>query len=300
MEKILILGSTGNLGGLTASLLASDHPAVALRLASTRDAGRAALKERFPNAEVVTADWYNPQSLSAAVSGVDRVFLVTPDFLTDETVVTPNVIQSVKQAGTVKQVVRLIAIPPGFSAKDLTPEQLATRCGAAQHVIAKPLLDESGLPVTYINAACWIMFNLPWFMAEDVKFHRRLAMPRAADASRLWISEGDIAAVASKVLTDPAADHVGNEYLVTGIQRYDFAQVAELLGEVIGEYVGYVDDDTSLRKVMGNHFDVLMTYFTHETVAYSNVPSTGTVEKLLGRPQVTLRDYLVANKNLFI
>jgi NAD(P)H dehydrogenase (quinone) len=297
--KILILGATGNLGRLTAAAMSAGHPSVDLRLTSHREAGKASLRDAFPQAEVVDADWYDPLSLRDAVSGVDRILMVTPDFTTDEAVVTPNVIGAIKATGGIQQLLRFIAIPPGLSINDLTPAQLATRCGATLHLVAKPLLDASGLPVTYVNAACWIMFNLPWFMAEDVRLSRRLLMPAVADSPRRWIAETDIADLFTKILTDDAAAHIGREYLVTGQQRYSFAQVAELLSDVLGESVAYEDDDRPLRCAMGESFDVLMTYFTHETKAYDAVPATRTVETLLGRPQLNLREYIERNKALF-
>ena len=298
--KILILGATGNLGRLTATILASQQPALSLRLTSHRQDGCDSLREAFPNAEVMLADWNVGSTLPPAVAGVDKVLMITPDFITDESVVTPNLIRAIKASGTVSQVVRFIAIPPGFSVKDLTPDQLATRCGAAQHVIAKPLLDASGLPMTYVNAACWIMFNLPWFMAEDVKASRRLLMPVEADAARHWVSETDIAEVFAKILSDHARLHIGREYLLSGGRRYTFAQVAALLSAAVNDKVVYVDDDSGVRRAMGDNYSKLMTYFSHETQAYSAVPSTNTVAELLGRPQVSLPDYINLHKSLFV
>lgn len=297
---ILILGATGNLGRLAATTLARAHPEVGLRLSSHRDEGRAQLRGSFPAAEVVDADWYDESSLFRAIAGVDRILVVTPDFTTDETVVTPNLIRAIKAAGRVKQVVRLIAIPPAFTINDLSEAQLATRCGAAQHVVAKPLLDSSGLPVTYVNAACWIMFNLSWFMSEDVKSTRRLLMPSCADAARLWVSETDLADIFAKLLTDSAELHVGREYLVTAGRRYTFAQVASLLGEVVGEPVTYVDSDSSLRRAMGESFSTLMTYLSHETQAYAGVPVTRVIEQLVGRAPMTLREYAEFHKDAFL
>jgi NAD(P)H dehydrogenase (quinone) len=296
---VLILGATGNLGRLTAAAIHGQYPNVQLRLTSHREEGRKQLRDAYPDAEVVAADWYDEGSLRSAIAGVERILMVTPDFATDETIVTPNLIRAVKAAGGVKQVLRFIAIPPGFTAAALTPEQLATRCGAAQHVVAKPALDASGLPVTYVNAACWIMFNLPWFMSAAVKASRSLVMPSAADAARLWVSETDLADVFTKILTADAGLHVGKDYLVTSGRRYTFAQVAALLSEVLGQPVSYVDSDASLRNAMGDAFPVLMTYFTHETEAYSAVPTTCVIEELLGRAPVTLRQYAEMNKELF-
>ena len=298
--KVLILGATGNLGRLASIALTDRYPHVQLRLTSHREEGRQSLRAAFPQAEVVEADWYDEPSLLQAVRGVDKVLMVTPDFVTDENRATPNLIRAIKDAGSVSQLVRFIAIPPGFSSKDLTAEQVATRCGAALHTIAKPLLDGSGLPVTYVNAACWIMFNLPWFMAEDVKADRHLLMPAEADAARQWIAETDIAEVFAKILADDAALHVAREYLLTGSRRYTFAQVASLVSEVLGEKVTYVDDDSGVRRAMGDQFPKLMTYFTHETQAYATVPVTHTIEKLLGRPQVTLKQYILSNREAFV
>jgi uncharacterized protein YbjT (DUF2867 family) len=297
---ILILGATGNLGRLTATALARAHPEVCLRLSSHREEGRAHLRESFPAAEVVDADWYDESSLTRAVANVDRILVVTPDFTTDETIVTPNLIRAIKSVGKVKQIVRLIAIPPAFTIDDLSEEQLATRCGAAQHVVAKPLLDASGLPVTYVNAACWIMFNLPWFMSEDVKSTRRLLMPSSTDAARLWVSETDLADIFAKLLTDPVEWHVGREYLVTAGRRYTFTQVAALLGDVVGEPVAYVDSDSTLRRTMGDSFSTLMAYFSHETQAYAGVPVTRVIEELLGRAPMTLREYAELHKDAFL
>jgi len=300
MKTVLILGATGNLGGLAASVLTEKYPEVGLRLTSSRGSGCDSLRELYPNAEVLRADWYDLSSLVEAMRGVDSVFIVVPDFTTDESIVTPNIISAVKTVGGISQVVRLIAIPPGLSAAQLSPEFLATRCGANLSVIAKPLLDTSGLPMTYINVPCWIMFNLPWFLAPEIKARRRLAMPRSSDSSRLWISEADVAEVAAKILAEDPSKHGGEEYVLTGTERIDFAQITRLLGEVIGEEVVLADDDRPLRDAMGDKFDALMTYFRHETRDYDGVPVTNTVARLLGRPQVTLRQYLAANRELFI
>ena len=298
--RILILGATGNLGRLTAAALSQKYPRIELRLTTHRKDGEAVLRRAFPTAEVVLADWYDERSIRAAIVGVDKILMVTPDFVTDEAVVTPNVIRAIQAAGGVRQLVRFIALPPGFAIDDLTPAQLATRCGAALHVVAKSLLDASGLPVTYVNAACWIMFNLPWFMSEDVKASRRLLMPSIADAARLWVSEQDIAEVFAVILADRIERHIGREYLITAGRRYTFAQVAALLGEVVGEPVIYVDSDSTLRRVMGDTFATLMTYFSHETQAYTAVPTTRTIEELLGRPPMSLAEYAVMNKELFL
>lgn len=298
METILILGATGNIGGLTSERLVA-HGGVQLRLASSREAGLAALAERFPDAETVQADWYDQASLGKAMQGVSRVLVVTPDFVTDESIVTPNIISAATAARSIEQVVRLIAIPPGLTVDKLPQRFLDTRCGANLHVIAKPLYDASGLPMTYVNVPGWIMFNLPWFLAPEVKARRQLAMPAITDADRMWISEGDIADVMATILVAPVADHVGVEHMLTASTRHDYPAIAGILSDELGDEVRFVDDDGPLREAMGEAFDTLMTYFEHETQAYDGVQHRETVAQLLGRPQESVRDYIKANRELF-
>lgn len=299
MSKILILGATGNIGGLTASRMASE-PGVELRLASSKEAGCATLRENYPNAEIVQADWYDQPSLVRAMTGVGRVLFVTPDFYTDERVATPNVIAAAKSVGSIQQIVRLIAIPPGLTEADLEQEFLDTRCGANLHVIAKPLLDASGLPMTYVNIPAWIMFNLPWFLAAEVKARRRFAMPAVSDAARMWVSEGDIADVVATILKQDASEHVGREYVLTAAERHTYRDIAKILSKELGEEVVYADYDAPLKEVMGDAYDTLMTYFRHETQAYSAVVHHPTVAEITGRPQETVAQYIHANRELFV
>jgi|GEM_PF-504856 len=299
MGKTLILGATGSLAGLTARLICQQGSPETLRVATSRERNLPRLSERFAGAEAVVADWYDEASLAAAMQGVGKVLVVTPDFVTDETVVTPNIVKAARKAGTVELLLRLLAIPPGLTAGGLRQEFLDTRCGANLHVIAKPLLDASGLPVCYVNVPAWIMFNLSTFFGPEIKSDRRMAMPAVTDANRMWVSEHDIAAVMAKVLSEPAGCHVGREHVLTAAQRYTYQDVAMLFSERLGKPVAYVDDDKALRASMGDDFDRLMTYFRHETLAYSDVVHRETVSQLLGRPQQTLGDYIQANRRWF-
>lgn len=298
MGKTLILGATGNLGGLTAERLFRVSPE-SLRVATSREAGLDQLRERFPGAEVVLADWNDETSLVSAMQGASRLLVVTPDFVTDEAVVTPNIINAARIVGSIELLVRFLGMPPGLTIDQLTPEFLNTRCGANLHVVAKPLLEESGLPVCYVNVPAWIMFNLSGFVAAGVKEGRRIAMPGVTDAERMWVSEYDIADVMVKILSEPVSDHVGREYTLTAAERHSYADIARVFSDVLGETVSHVDDDELLRSLMGEGYDTLMTYFRHETQAYCSVTHRDTISQLLGRPQQAVGEYISANQEVF-
>ncbi|GAB3857645.1 NAD(P)H-binding protein [Nocardioides maradonensis] len=298
MGTTLILGATGNLGRLTADLVYRAAPQD-LRVASSRERGVARLEARYPEAETVVCDWNDRDSVVTALQGVSRVFVVTPDMVTDETVVTGNIVSAAQEVGSIELLVRLLGMPPGFTLEHADPAYVAARCGAGLHVVAKPILDTSGLPVAYVNAPAWIMFNLASFVATDVKPRHRIAMPASVDCPRMWVSEGDVAEVTATILLGDPSEHAGKEYILTSPDRHDFAGLAAIFTEVLGEQVGYQDDDSSLRAAMGPAYDQLMTYLSFETGSYAGVQHVETITEILGRPQETLHDYITTHKELF-
>jgi NAD(P)H dehydrogenase (quinone) len=293
MSKTLILGATGRLSSLTADLLFKASPG-SLRLATSREAGLGGLRDRYPGAEVVQADWNERSSVVAAMEGVSRLLVVTPDWVTDENLVTANIIAAAKAAGSIELLVRLLAMPPQWTVADVSPEYLATGIGASHHMIARPLLDASGVPVCYVNVPAWYMSNLPWFAATEVRTNRRIVLPAATDAGRMWVSEDDIVAVFAKILTEPASRHVGQEYVLTS-EPYTWADVARIFSEQLGAPVAYVDGDTTIREVFGDRLDTLMFYMETESRMYAAVSHRETILQLLGRPQQTMGDYIAAH-----
>lgn len=298
MGKTLIFGATGNLGGQTAALLHEAAPET-LRVSTSREGGLRKLVRRFPEAEAVVCDWNDEASVVAALDGVSRVLVVPPDMMTDEYVVTPNIINAVRKVGTVEMVLRFIGMPPDLTLEQTPQEYLDTRCGAGLHVLAKHHLDASELPVAYVNVPAWIMFNLGLFVATGVKPQRQIVMPADTDSARMWVSEGDIATVLAKVLTDPVADHVGKEHLLTSPDRHTYGDVAGTFSEVLGETVTYVDDDSGLRSAMGEAFDTMRTYLSCERGSYDDLKHDPAITELLGRPQETLRDYIRTHQEAF-
>ena len=255
--------------------------------------------KRFPQAEAVVCDWNDEGSVVAALDGVSRLLVVPPDMVTDEDVVTPNIVNAVRKVGTVEQLVRMLGMPPGFTLDRAPQEYVDTRCGAGLRVVAKHHLDASGLPITYVNVPTWIMFNLALFVATDVKPRRRISMPADTDSPRMWVSERDIAAVLARVLSDPVAEHLGREILLTSPDRYTYADIATVFTEVLGETVTYVDDDQTLRASMGDAFDTMRTYLRCERGTYDDVQHDPAITELLGRPQETLRDYITTHQETF-
>lgn len=298
MGKTLILGATGNISGTTADIIHRTSPD-SLRVATSRERKFDRLKDRFPDAEPVLANWNDLDSLVAAMEGVSKLMVVTPDFRTDEHVVTPNIIKAAEQVGSIELIARILAIPPGYDISKESQAYIDTRCGAAQHAIAKPQLDASGLPVAYVNIPAWIMHMISEFFAPSVKESRQIAMPGSTDAERMWVSELDISEIFARILMDPADEHVGREYVLTSTERHSYGDVAREVSKALGEKVEYVDDAEPLRNIMGGGFDTLMTYLDGDGARYADVVPNNTISQLLGRPEETVSDYVVRHLESF-
>ncbi|MBO9376358.1 NAD(P)H-binding protein [Sphingomonas histidinilytica] len=297
MARILILGATGNIASIVTSILAEEgrHQ---LRLSSTRDEGVEQLKALYPEAEVVKADWHDQASLPAALEGVNRVLIITPDFITDEVVATSNILEAAK-AAPIDLIVRHIAVYPGVTDADITEEWFATRTGSALKNVTIPLHRRSGLPTTLINVSAWIGFNLMWFAEADIQEKRYLPLPARLDAQRTWISESDIARVAAKVLSDGPATHAGQEYVLTGTEKIGFDDVVAMLSDEVGEKVELRDTEDGLRRAAGANAEQLISYISCERRHCGNVDPDPTFERLMGRPPQSLRAYIAENRDYF-
>lgn len=298
MTKILILGASGNIASLVTASLAQAR-GITLRLTSSRDDGVTRLRDDYPNAQVVKADWRDLPSLQAAFEGIDRVLVITPDFVTDELVATPNLIKAAQGTPGLEQFVRLIAIYPNVKDEEITEEWLATKTGTATKKITLPLMNASKLPITYVNVAAWIDFNLMWFAGDDIQQRRELHLPHRLDAPRTWIAEGDIAAVIEKVLLEGPDLHRGKEHILTGTEHHDFRQVVDMISAEVGETVRLVDSEDGIRRGAGEAADTLLAYLNSERLHAGQVPITDTAETMLGRKPQSLRDYIATYREFF-
>ena len=81
-----------------------------------------------------------------------------------------NVAAAARDAGSLKHLVRLIGDPPGLDREEHVAKVLRDFEGgtAVQHLRARKVLDDSGLPVTYLNIAAWFMDDFATFMLPPI------------------------------------------------------------------------------------------------------------------------------------
>ena len=138
-----------------------------------------------------------------------------------------------------------------------------------------------------------------WFgdLAESVKREGVIYSP-IGDGRVPFIDTRDIAAVAAEVLLHPEA-HVGKKYVLTGGEAVGYADVAAALTAVTGRTISYrpISMDAA-RARMGargasrESADAVLAIAAYQKEGGPTATVSPTVQRLLGRPPRSLRDFV--------
>jgi uncharacterized protein YbjT (DUF2867 family) len=219
---ILVTGATGLNGSeLVRRLSAKGVPVRAL----VRNPDKARTISSLPHVEIVEGDMARPETLAAALDGVDRAMLISssvPAMLE----VQSSFIDAAAGAG-VRHVVKLSGI---FA--DLNSSFRFAR----MHEQVEKRLEASGMAFTHLRPG---EFMTSYFrQVPSIVAGGTLALPME-DARLASIDIGDIAEVAATVLTSDG--HEGKTYPLTGPEALTMAEVAERLSAATGKTIRYVN-----------------------------------------------------------
>jgi uncharacterized protein YbjT (DUF2867 family) len=219
---ILVTGATG-LNGME---LLRRLPArgVAVR-ALVRNPAKAEAIAALPHVEIVQGDMARPETLAAALHGIDRAMLISSSdpMMLD---VQSNFIDAARKAG-VRHIVKLSGI---------MPELHSAFRFARMHGEIEKRLEASGMAFTHLRAGEFMpayFRQAPNIVAKGAMF---LPMEDARIAS---IDVGDIAEIAARVLT--GSGHEGKTYPLTGPEALTMTEVAAKLSAATGKSIRYVN-----------------------------------------------------------
>jgi uncharacterized protein YbjT (DUF2867 family) len=219
---ILVTGATGQNGReVIARLSRRNVPVRAL----VRNLAKATNLSSLPLVEVVEGDMAHPESLVAALRGVERVLLISSS---DPAMfdVQVTMIDAARRAG-VKHVVKLSGIMPELD----SPFRFARMHGQIERK-----LEESGMAFTHLRAG---EFMSAYFRQIPNIVNKGALFLPMEDARIASIDVGDLADVATAVLT--SAGHEGKTYPLTGPEALTMSEVAQELSGVIGKPVRYIN-----------------------------------------------------------
>ncbi|MFD2246078.1 SDR family oxidoreductase [Pontibacter ruber] len=287
-ETILVTGATGSVGREAIKQLSMQDVKVR---AGVHSIIKGENLKRLPGVDVVEMEFTNPDSLHAAFTHVDRVFLVTP-FTEGEVEMAKILIDEAKKRG-VKYIVRLSAM-----GADAEPGIQLGRW----HREVEAYIEKSGIPYTFLRPAGF-MQNLVNYNAgsivEEGKFYSPVGQGKVG-----FIDTRDIAAVAVEVLTSER--HEGLAYELTGPEALSHDEMASILSEVTGRQITFVDvPEEAARKAMAAQnmpdsiINAMLELYGIYKAGYSS-RITDMVAQVTGRAPHTFRQFAHDYRECFI
>ncbi|HET6909268.1 MAG TPA: NmrA family NAD(P)-binding protein [Mycobacteriales bacterium] len=282
-KRVLVIGATGRIGsGVVAHLL---QAGISVRALTRRPEAVATLPS---GVEGVVGDLTVPESLDAALEGVDAVFLVW----TAPPATVPAVVE--RLAAQASRVVFL-------SSPHQTPHPFFRQPNpmAVLHADIERVLLESGVETTFIRPGMFASNVVAWW-APAIRGDRPIRWPYA-DAETAPVDDRDVAAVAARTLSEDS--HAGGDYVLTGPEALTQAEQVRIIGKVLRRDVRFVEltPDEFRTETEGGWprpvVDMLLTAWaaTIGTPAYV----TDTISGILGSPPRTFAQWVADNAAAF-
>jgi len=279
-NTILITGATGTVGSELVLALANRDVTVRAGVHSIIKGDR--LRHIYPNIQLVEIDYDRPDTLHVAMTGVERVFMITPA-VENQVALGKHIIDAAKQAG-VHQLVKL-----SVAGADAQP---SIQLGRWHHEVEE-YLAQSGLNYVLLRPGNF-MQNFANRNADSICHENKIELP-LGEGRISYIDVRDIASVAATILTSDPAQHQGKAYTLTGPAALTVQQVADSIGQAVDRPIRYIDipEDEARQALSQAPPDMteamLELYRTGKNNQAAEV--TDTVEALTGRPPYTIEQY---------
>lgn len=272
---ILITGATGNVGGPLAALLYDQGQPVRAAVSSPQSVAR------LPHLALpwVVLDFEDPQTYPAALSGVDKLFLMRPPHMANVDKSIKPLIDYAVSAG-VRHIVFLSLI--GAEKNKVVP-----------HAKIEALLKAGPATYTLLRAG-FFMQNLSTTHRQDIVEHDDVFIP-AGKGKTAFVDTRDLAAVAALALTE--AGHENKAYPLTGSEALDYYEVAAVLGAVLRRPITYSNPSLLRfgRRMRGRgagwgYIGVMAAIYTTTRLGMAATVYPQLAE-LLRRPPITFREF---------
>ncbi len=283
---ILITGATGNNGQELLRQLTAMGQRVRAFVRKPADAANL----KGPNIELAAGDFDQPETLEAALRGVEKAFLLTP--VAERSVHWQRAFIEAARRAKVRHVVKF----SGMGADSRTAPELLRLHGETDDS-----LRNSGVPFTILRPNSFhqnILSSVDTIKAQGV-FYLPLK-----NAPQSCVDIRDINAVAARVFT--SSGHEGMTYVITGPEALTFHQAAEKLSSVLGRNIQYADVPLSaaadgMRRSGMPEWNVrtvteLLGYFASGAAA----TVTDTIPRLLGRPAISFEQFAQDHRAAFL
>ncbi|MEV0062476.1 SDR family oxidoreductase [Nocardia sp. NPDC050718] len=273
-ETIAISGASGQIGGRVARLLADSS--APLRLLGRR-------LDRLPSiagASTAVIDYAEPDTVAAALAGVQTFFFVSATESADRAAQQSTVVNAARGAG-VRRIVYLSFV-------GAAPD--CTFTFGRDHWFTEQAIRQSGLDFTFLRDNQY-QDIIPHFADADGV----IAGP-AGDGTVAAVTRADVADCAAAVLTTTA--YTGETFDLTGPRAFTLPEAAAEMTEILGRPYRFVDQTVDEAYATRASYDaprweVDGWVSTYTAIAQGDLAQVSdAVATLTGRQATDFRDYL--------
>lgn len=245
--------------------------------------------------EVVQGDFLSLNSLRTALEGIKKAYFCYP---------FKNYLP--KAAGYFAKACREKGTKLVVAMSQMNVHEGTSSPATQNHMIAEDILDWAGIGAVHIRPAlfAWNYLSMAGAtVATEGKFYFPLP-----EAQYTIVHPEDIAeAVVQILLSEDPAKHIGQRYLLSGGELFTGRKVASLIGEVTGKEIDYVPIPVEVWTDAMKKDPYINDFLAEHLAEFSKDIATGsfnivnnTVEELTGHPPRTFREYIEANKAVFV
>jgi NAD(P)H dehydrogenase (quinone) len=296
---ILVTGAAGNVGsvgrGVVKLLRERDLPVRAL--VHRLDERSQSLSEM--GAELVVADLTNGADVVKALRGSKRMYFGMS--------ISSLYIQATAIAAAAAKVIpdfEMLVNISQMTVSQMSLTEMTESPQQQQHWLSEQVLNWSGVPVAHVRSTIFLEPFFSGMAASSIAKDGTIRMPFGS-ARISPISPSDVARVVSTILENPTG-HRGKVYELTGPRSEDMNEIAKEYAIALNRPVKYVD--TPIDKWLKEELLPLNLpqYVFHHVSTMAKLIAenrydrlTSDVEKLTGKPSMSVREYVTAHPEVF-
>jgi uncharacterized protein YbjT (DUF2867 family) len=302
----LISGATGMTGGYAVrSLLGAGQKVRAL--VHREDRRSEALRQQ--GAEVVVGDFGDFRAIQRAMQGTTGAYFCYP--------VTPGIVQATAHFA---QAAKEAKVETVVNMSQVIVREDARSNASLQHWLSERVFDWSGVAAVHLRPTFfseWLIYLSPMIVQGTI-------YAAYGDGKAALISAEDQGRVISEILQRPS-DHIGMTYPLYGPVEYTFAEIAAVVGKVLGRPIAYqqvpfevmakvfespgtvTDSDAAEGSPRSpvkdkNDADFLIQHLREAAVDHNNGLFAGTndfVRKITGQAPMTIENFVEKHRAYF-
>ncbi|MDX2138634.1 MAG: SDR family oxidoreductase [Chloroflexota bacterium] len=281
-NKILVTGATGNVGSEIMRLLPIEN-------ARAADINMERMRTLFgADADCVTFDFARPETYTAALTDVSRIFLLRPPSISDVPKYIEPFLDAAKSAG-----VELIVF---LSIQGVENNRFVPHYKIEQAILARDM------PYTFLRCG-FFMQNLSTTHRAEIRERGVIDVP-AGKSKTSFIDVRDIAAVTAKVLAEDG--HRNRIYTLTGSDALDYFAVAGIMTDVLGKPIRYTNPSIPSfvyhQRQQGRDWGMTLVMTMLYTITrFGNASSVTTdVARLTGRTPIPFRQFVTDYREAWV